>query len=924
MAPLRRYGIALAILLLSAAGCFAGCKGAEPTSEPGAVSEGIGEAIGAQLPTQEGAGGQAVGGEEASGEEASGEEAGGDAAGPPPSTEGITGAEATSGGALLWVWPPPSGRAAVDPVYPAAPRDPRIAYFRFAGIPTEGSLVASLDPWTAHHVWHTGNVVIVVPDAPEPDVVYRVALTDGASGTLLGWTTLAAPAWPPLDDWGWPRAPSGSADALVALTESRHLQYTDGDDGVDTSPTISPLADGDTVVVSFGEVLLCANLPGEVREDAVRSAFTFDPPISVQTTPVPGGRTQVRGTWPGVPATAHVDYPAGLLRIDYGEVRLPDPARVIASGKAPKGFAKEMTLTIDAAKLPPEAGFAALAGDDGKFRVRVVRVKAASLGVLTPENLPGPGAASATGGDQSLYPYPDPRDQWSLRPGPHTLIFSFSKPMNRGSVERSLVATNGTIGSLTWTFEWLSDRRLKAVLCPAGGDESTANATSTALLAKPQAVDTDGLPLWSGDTLWIRRCEPVELARVPVSAAGNRTGASLQLPDPSQTVMEAGDLPTGATLVAVGETGGGYLALEPCRHLEGQATLSYVPWIRRPGAGERWEPVRASALACVDAEFIDSTRAFLLYRYGWQVIDVRRPGDTATLVRLDPYSEWSGACLSGNGQAVAVFKRDSMRYEDETPTWYDEQSDVGLAIYDLQGKEQASASGLTYTYLWRPSDYRIPAAWLPGDRSLVFVDRAPAKGNDGFSKESIHQLARVDLAGGTLGGKTVIPGTVGVLPDQAGVLTAFESRPLASGAAASSGGAAAPPRVLVAGLFEDGGASAAGVTRLRVIDLATGEDLLAAPCGEGGLPTEVTRCLASPDGRYLAVAGGGQTAVLDIGTLLSARSSTSGGGTPPPQTSVAGIVASVHIGEAVAWSADSLWLYVSRPGSWGTETESAS
>jgi len=440
---------------------------------------------------------------------------------------GLTGAEATSGGKLLWVWPPPSGSGGAGPTYPAAPDDPRIAYFRFADVPAEGSLRVSITPYTPHLVWYTGNIVMVVPEAPEPDVAYEVAVSDAGTGALLGRATLHVPRWPSAGEAEVPGGTSGSGQAMVTVTEFRSLSYTytgGGDANIsETGPHYPPLADGETVMVSFGDVLLCVEMPGDVPVEVARSAFTLEPPVPIQCVPVPGGMTQVLARWPGVAASARFDYPAGMVRINYGKVRLPDPDEVLGSSHAPFGFAKEMVLTIDAAKLPPTTGIAALAGDDGRFRVRVVRTTAAKVTVTSPENLHGPHMVAAPGG-RTLLPYPDPRDQWSLRPEPHTLVFAFTKPMNRGSVERSLVTSGPAPGSLVWTFDWLSDDTVKVVVSPTDAAGKGFSSPSTALLSEPPAVDVDGLPLWFCGTLWVRWCEPVELARVPAVAAGGDQG----------------------------------------------------------------------------------------------------------------------------------------------------------------------------------------------------------------------------------------------------------------------------------------------------------------------------------------------------------------------------------------------------------------
>ncbi len=63
-------------------------------------------------------------------------------------------------------------------------------------------------------------------------------------------------------------------------------------------------------------------------------------------------------------------------------------------------------------------------------------------------------------------------------------------------------------------------------------------------------------------------------------------------------------------------------------------------------------------------------------------------------------------------------------------------------------------------------------------------------------------------------------------------------------------------------------------------------------------------CRPSPDGRYLALSGQGQSFVCD---LVAQAQAGPGSGLPmtPVGTSIAGTV--------VGWSSDSRWLYVARP-----------
>lgn len=792
-------------------------------------------------------------------------------------TEGITGAEATSGGALLWVWPPPPRAGGTGPTPPADLNDPPAAYFRFAGVPAPGSLKVSVNPSVPHDVYYTGNVVMVVPDKPEPGTVYDVAVNDSATGTLLGRASVTAteqPGHPP----------------QVLIAEVRDISIRLGGTGVAvrsvTGPSFPPLTDGAIVTVSFGTVIVNVRAPSQVSEEAFRSAVVlkppFEPPRQAMYAPDPEGGTQMWAEWPGVESSA--SFP-DIAAFNYGNAQFPNPQAIAESGQAPKGFALEMTVTVDAAKLPPATGFAALTGEDGHLRIRIVRKTAARYTVACGENLHGPEVAAPSSGASTILPYPGYRDQWSLRPEPHALVFTFSKPMDRGSVERSIVGRASAPGSLVWTFDWRSDRVVEVRVSPAQGASSGPGSASMELLSNPVAVDAEGLPLWFDDTLWLRWSEAVELARVPaVAPEGKETGG-----DTSRPWIHASRIPTGAEVVDVSE-GGPYdyalVALEPCREPQGIAPARYVTWVGLSGVSREWVDLSGKVRPCLRAQLVDATHVFLDRHDGWDIVDVggSRDADGITSVNLNVECRWLGLLPSPDGETVAAFRSDWPTSEEG----WQEDTLVGLVLYDLEGREMAETGGVTWVNPRNGSPYsRIPAAWLPDGKGLVFVDR--------MAQPAATRLMRLDIPDGSPASPVPIPGTEGATLSQEDTLAAFEY------VVPGQGGSAA---VLACSLFD---APDAGPARFRLIDLATGKDLFAARAGENGLPESIQRCLPSPNGRFVAVSGDDRTVVLDVDALWA------GSDGPAPGSQV---ICSTHEGTVVDWSADSLWLYVNRPGGW--------
>ena len=780
---------------------------------------------------------------------------------------------------VLWVWPPSDLEPGQSNRYSSYGL---IAYFRFTDVPAEGSLEITVEPVCQNRVVYSGNIVAVILEGDMPSPSRKVTVTDAASGSKLAEASLPAPT------------PLPAASGLrVEISEGRTMPYPGGGYYSSAGPTSPPLGDGGTAYVAFGEVMASVWLPGSVPEQSLRAALSPAPPATVTGyRPDWEGGTLIQVRWPELPAVEGSPF--------------PDPAAAVASGKAPAGYALEMTLTIDAAKLPASSGAAVAAGPDGRFEVRAVRKPAPDFAVDCREPLRGSlGPANPVG--NTIFPYPGYRNQWWLTPEPHTFCIRFTKPMDRPSVERALIAESISTAATTVTFNWLTDRAVDVVLAPRLGADGEPTTPLMTRLAAEGAVDTDGLPIWFVDSLWLRWSEPMELALVP--AAG---------PDGARTpVLAARHVPTGARIVDVYDVPGGmegedrsasggaegvsagcfYLALEPAREPEDGLAPSVV-WIGESGITLQWWDSSSVLESCRSAEFLGNRQVFIDRYSSWEVTDISKTRESGETLKVSLDSEtyrWLGLWPSPDGQRVAAF-----RSRRDAPDQSEGSLAVDLVIYDLEGRETLVVPDATR--LENPYDFyldRIPTAWLPDGSGLVFVDRIAstvAGAPDGWYGTT--RLARLDLTAGSQARPTPLPNSGGASRGQGGRLRVFE-------AGTGRQGVAGDGALYAAGFVH---APDGGPDEFRVESLETGEVLFAARPGEKSLPESVEACLPSPDGRFLAVSGSGRTVVLDVAALVAAGGQGTAASTPP--------IVSSYDGTVVAWTDDSQGVYVWRPGEW--------
>ncbi len=180
------------------------------------------------------------------------------------------------------------------------------------------------------------------------------------------------------------------------------------------------VVDGQTVPVGSGKVDVLICLPPAVSPESLAASVSSVPPAEVFAS---DSRT-LAVSWPGVSLEG---------------MPLPDPAELVANGQAPSGYALVMNLTIDPVKAPVSKD---LAGSDGLWTLTIERHRPPDYAVTCPDN------------PLVRLPYPDPEDPvlHYLSRGEHRLTITFTKPMDRRSVEEVLTGSpTFEVTDLVWT-----------------------------------------------------------------------------------------------------------------------------------------------------------------------------------------------------------------------------------------------------------------------------------------------------------------------------------------------------------------------------------------------------------------------------------------------------------------------------------------
>lgn len=757
----------------------------------------------------------------------------------------------TQPGSVVWCWPP-------SPATPEEAVSTSVVFFRFEEAPDASTLKAEVRPHFDFRLIPAGEIVSVLLEELHTPQSRRVALYDVATGAELAATYIAGPR-------GW-----ASDRPRIIVREGRRIDYPSGGYLAEAGPEpAAALTDGAETVVSFGEIVVDIWVPGAVSEDSLRGAVVIEPePASAIYSSAGSTTSKLEFRFPGVNARSGEPF--------------PDPLAVLSSGQAPACFALEMKVTLNLGKLPASAGGGA-AGEDGLYDVSVVRRAAPEFTVETRENLTG--SQTMMPESREVFPYPGYRDQWWVRPEPHTFWISFTKPMDQPSVERTLVepSVRNPVPGIAWTFDWLSDRTLKVTVEPS----DPYGIPVVTSINPVGAVDSEGGAVWFTEPLMLKWADASEVVAVPATTSGA----------PYQVLLPADGHPTGAYVVDMhsfldpepASTDRIYLAVEPCRDREGDWPDQRLVWVGLSGIALDWADLSVLVEPCWSAEIIGGGRVFI-HRYGsWETLSAESLGLTGQVSRVTVDSEayrWFGFHPSPDGERVAAF-RSAVAAADHAQA-------VDLVIFDLQGRELAVTPGVTYVY---PHELRlplhlttIPAGWLPDGSGVVFVDR-PEEGAQA-------RLAWLDLS------DPANPGAVQPVPvsgnyerdlghsrDDAFAVWAGPPGEPAAGSQGSS-----PSTVYVGAVHYH---SQEGLY-YRVIELGTGREVFPVWAFPDQVPLDIDRAFPAPDGRYLALTGHGTTSVIDLAE---------------------GKVVAEHQGRAVGWSADSELLYLVRAGEWGPPGE---
>ncbi len=519
--------------------------------------------------------------------------------------------------------------------------------------------------------------------------------------------------------------------------------------------------------------------------------------------------------------------------------QLPDPLKVAGTSSAPAGFALKMSLVVDAGKVP---AFAQLAGPDGVYRLEIERTTAPDY------------TARSLDVEAVTFPYRGFRTIYHLPPGPHRFRLEFATPMNRASVERRLVGYGWGANPKppAWEFRWQDDQTLDVTVRPPG-------ELFTLDIYPAGAMDQRGLFLWSAEELTVAWCPPQSVVRVP--ASDSEAQGEVVTAAPPGVIPQA--MPAGASRLL------GYETPDPGPY--GEGSVGSHPWVFEQSSG-RWSDWAEGTPPWPDAVWLDDGRLFVNRYTGWEIYDAATGKRTQRVDLESSADRLLGLTPDPAAKRVAVLSSASPR------AYGSGLGPVDLSILGVDGNPAADPAGqpvqpLTAVTAYGDDDfylYSIPTVWLDQE-TLVLVDR-PEKGPT--------RLVQVDLASARV---TALPDTEGASRWEAGLFTAFGS---------------SPSYCTFATMDEQG-----NWRDFVLYDLADDEVVYRFGLFALKVGPAPTRCLPSPDGRYLAFSGEGRSFIWDLAAQAKAGS---GGGSPvtPIGTEIGGTV--------VGWSADSEWIYLAR------------
>jgi len=632
--------------------------------------------------------------------------------------------------------------------------------------------------------------------------------------------------------------PDAQSVPVIAVSETRQRSTPERGKAAAEGPALAA-ADEAVAQVGFGQVSVTITLPSGLGSEAVKAAVATVPATDVFTA---DSRTVIV-SWPGVTI--------------FG-MPLPDPADLQDSGKVPAGYALEMSLTIDASKAP---AFASLAGSDGVFTLTVERRRPPDFAASCPDN------------PALRFPYPDAEDPLLhyLSPTRHRFRFTFTKTMDRASVEAAYRGSSALVAS---KFNWKDDRTLEVLLGPSDEWNSWSTGWQAPKVDFVGALDKDGMSVWFTDSLiFLWGHENEVLARVPVDRPADPALAGSPGVPPAVLTCDA-----GLRLMAW-SPGGSYLLAQQVRPprrfswLEtgaldegaGDAIPGLGPAIIfRAGAGEWWQPP-SDLRSFIKGAWLDDHRLFLSSgAAGWQIVDCESAKIVADVL-YDESQRYLCGTTPGTDQVAAFQPQASQRGAPGI------RSPADLVLFDLQGKELVRWPDCTYV-LWTEMWPEAPGlCWLPDGRRLVF--------GEGGADGNAH-LALLDLS----------DGKVTPLPDS--------DKPLGGSLGGSAFTAPSGAVCYATGLgsFAEG---AFGVA-FGVFDLDARQRLWSRGLCDLGLKY-LGGCLVSPDGRYLALVQAiCEEEVAGLTIVVDAATGQTLAGYP------------IH-GVAIGWTADGMELYVAGP-----------
>lgn len=719
----------------------------------------------------------------------------------------------TEGESLLWAWP---SRAEVETVTGDSPGWGRTAFFRFRDAPAEGSLQVEVKPGVPFRLEYAGQVIFVVilGDLDEPP--YEVTLKN-LEGEVLGKAYV-----------GRPERESG--EPFVSVGETRTWSGWDGLPRAEYRILAGKVKDEEVVIAGHGSVSVTITVPSDVSEGTLRDAVRFEPSEGAELTfrertaiPQSGktvGWRTLTVMWPGV------ENPAGVGK----------PAPV------PPGFAPGMKVSVDAEKIPV---FKDVSGSDGVFRISVSRSTPAECSVRSLD-------------DASIkVPYDGFRAVYSLKPGPLRFLLTFTKPVNRGSVERALVSSvtrlqQGPVP--TWlSFAWKSDRELE---CEITSLESQASGEVTYWLDVADSVDHEGILISFPQPMVVRLVSP-------------RTLAEVLAEDPGGTMQTIVELPPGVNAAMLSPRGEFVVGFEPVAAEMGrESPAGYHMWLYSFSCG-KWTDFGSSIRPVHNARWLDADSILTWDRAGWEIIQI--PSGETKRVSWESESGLPllGLCPSPDGKALAIVQGAMHRSQ------YDP---ADLFLCNLEGNVVRRWPKITGTNLDDFLRWFVPVFYTDWVRPATPSEGTP---NAGAEQLSDGPSGTVFLVDRPRSGPTRIL-SVDVQSGAVSVVPGTEESPRATLAVFGT-----DPAYLVFGARSE---------RICVVDLESGELVGPTKCNWLLGPDFTGQALLpSPDGRFL----------LAGSTLIDVQEFVSGGpaeGKNWPELP----------GSPAGWSPDGTRVYVLR------------